>query len=135
MNVTPTGSLYLQLLTRVGVIGTFLFLWFVGLIWWRLGKAIMIYNRHRLRPLAIASFVGMAGVMVGHAALTGLTVYGHLWVMLAIGLMIPSLMKRTAERAETTGHSNSNLDALNAASRPWQDQLGTYSHLLEKPIR
>ena len=54
----------------------------------------------------------MAGVMVGHAALTGLTVYGHLWVMLAIGLMIPSLMKRTAEHAETTGHSNSNLEAL-----------------------
>ena len=101
MQVAPTGSLYLQLLTRVGLIGTFLYLMFAGLIVWRLFKAIMLYKHHHLRPLAVASFLSIVGVMVGHAALTGITVYPYLWVMFAIGLAIPPLMKYSlADRQE-----------------------------------
>jgi hypothetical protein len=46
-----------------------------------------------LRPLAVASFLSILGVMVSHAALAGITVYPYLWVMLAIGLAIPTMMK------------------------------------------
>ena len=104
VQVAPTGSLYLQLLTRVGLIGTFLYLMFAGLIVWRLFKAIMLYKHHHLRPLAVASFLSIVGVMVGHAALTGITVYPYLWVMFAIGLAIPPLMKYSvADRQEPRG--------------------------------
>ena len=93
VQIYPTGGLYLQLLTRLGLIGTFLYLMFAGLIMWRLFKAITFYKHHRLRPLAVASFLSILGVMVSHAALAGITVYPYLWVMLAIGLAIPPMMK------------------------------------------
>lgn len=102
VRVVPNPSLYLELLTRVGIIGSFLYFMFVGLIMWRLLKAISVYKYHHLRPLALASFLSIVGVIVASAALGGLTTDSYLWVMLAIGLAVPYLMDRVKSQSIKT---------------------------------
>ena len=93
-------SLYLDLLTQFGIIGTSLYLLFVGWILWQLGRALRRYKDHPLRPMAVASLVSIVGVLVASLGLGGLTTDPHLWVMLAIGLMVPTLMRKVSSERD-----------------------------------
>lgn len=100
VQTATTGSLYLQLLAQVGIVGTSLFLCFVGLILWRLFKAMTFLKNHPLRPLALASFISIVGVMGTSAGIAGLTTDSYIWVALAIGMVIPNIMRQMRRDAE-----------------------------------
>ena len=94
--VTGTASLFLEILTRFGVIGTSLFVFFVGLVLWRIGRVISDHRDSSLRPFAVASFISITGMMVhGIGAGTGLTSNAYMWVLLAIGVAIPQIASRS----------------------------------------
>ena len=89
----------MELLTQFGIIGTTLFYGFVLYVLYRLYRTMRYLKGHSLRPLAVASFISIIGVMTASTALAGLTTQSHLWVMLAIGLLIPPLASRALRQA------------------------------------
>jgi len=94
--VQSTGrGIYLLLLAELGIIGTSIFLSFLGYVLWRLGRAMAQYKHHPLRPFAVASLLSIVGVMIASADSQSLTTDSYLWVMLAIGLAIPTIMRKT----------------------------------------
>ncbi|MFQ6026267.1 MAG: O-antigen ligase family protein [Dehalococcoidia bacterium] len=85
-------SLHLEILTQFGIIGATFFYLFLGYVMYQLFRATR-NTQHPLRPFAVASLISIIGVMTASAALGGLTTDGHLWVMLAIAVVIPTLMR------------------------------------------
>ena len=85
------GSLFLEVLSQLGIIGMSLFLLFLVLVLGGLGF-VARHKRCNLRPFAVASLVSIVGVtVVGVGAGGGLTTASFMWVMFAIGVAIPRL--------------------------------------------
>jgi hypothetical protein len=97
----------MELLTQFGIIGTTLFLSFVGLVLWGLWKVIKYSSHEPLVPFAIASFISIVGVMGTATAVSGLTIYPVLWVTLAIGLAIAGIGYRARTAARSLAPSES----------------------------
>lgn len=89
-----TFSMYLRLLTELGLLGTSLFCLFVARILWLLFRV----NRHlpapNMGPYVSATFLAIVGVMIARAGLDGLNTDSYMWVMLATGLAIAQLARR-----------------------------------------
>ena len=92
-------SLYLRLLTELGVIGTSFFLLFVATILWRLLRVIRRSTDSRIRPFAVASLVSIVGTMIGRVGLDGLYTDNYMWVMFGVGIVIPWLAQQEQEGA------------------------------------
>ena len=89
-----TFSMYLRLLTELGLLGTALFLLFVGRILWLLYKVITRMPNSSLAPFARAVLLGTVGVMIARVGLDGVNTDSYMWVMLATGLAIAQLSRR-----------------------------------------
>lgn len=99
-------SLYLRLLTELGIVGTSLFLLFVSATLWRLLRIIRRSYRgasdRRLRPFAVAALIAIVGVMIARVGVDGLFTDSYLWVMLGVGIAIPWLANRGTESDATS---------------------------------
>jgi O-antigen ligase len=93
VQVASTFSLYLRLLTELGVVGTSIFLLFVGAILWRLFRVLKSSVELKLRPFATATIVTIVGVMIAKVGVDGLYTDSWLWVTLAVGVAIPHLVR------------------------------------------
>jgi O-antigen ligase len=96
-------SLYLRLLTEFGVVGTSIFVLFVGAILWRLFRVLKSSSDLGLRPYVIAAIVAIVGVMIARVGLDGLFTDSYMWVMLAVGVAIPQLVQHYQGRAGQVG--------------------------------
>lgn len=92
--LATTFSMYLRLLTELGLLGTGLFLLFVGRILWLLYKVITRMPNSSLAPFARAALLSTVGVMVARVGLDGVNTDSYMWVMLATGLAIAQLSRR-----------------------------------------
>ena len=88
-------SLYLRLLTELGLIGTSVFLFFIGRIVWLLVRNIRLSPDPRFVPYAKASLIAIVGVMIARIALDGLYTDAYMWVMFAVGLSIHRLARQS----------------------------------------
>ena len=92
IEASVTGSLFLEILSQLGIIGMSLFLLFLTLVVGKLGRFVAHHKHCNLRPFAVASLISIVGVMVvGLGAGGGLTTISFVWVMFAIGVVIPQL--------------------------------------------
>jgi hypothetical protein len=91
--VASTFSLYLRLLTELGVVGTSFFLLFVGAILWRLFRVLESSFALGVRPFVVATIVAIVGVMIARIGLDGLYTDSYIWVMLGAGVAIPRLVQ------------------------------------------
>jgi len=94
IRLKPTFSMYMRLLTELGLLGTALFLLFVGRILWLLYKVITRMPNSSLAPFARAALLGTVGVMIARVGLDGLNTDSYMWVMLGTGLAITQLARR-----------------------------------------
>jgi hypothetical protein len=93
--MASTFSLYWRLLTELGLVGTSLFLLFVGTILLKSLRAFK-YTHPELKPFLRASILALIGVMVARAGLDGLYTDNYIWVMLGAGVAIQRLASRSA---------------------------------------
>ena len=94
VRLQSTFSMYLRLLTELGLLGTALFLLFVGRILWLLYKVITRMPNSSLAPFARAALLSTIGVMIARVGLDGLNTDSYMWVMLGTGLAIAQLSRR-----------------------------------------
>jgi len=94
IRLQTTFSMYLRLLTELGLLGTALFLLFVVRILWLLYKVITRIPNSSLAPFARAALLSTIGVMIARVGLDGLNTDSYMWVMLATGLAITQLSRR-----------------------------------------
>ncbi len=92
--VATAGSLYVQLLTEGGIVGTGLFLAFVGSVCLSLLRVILGTSDPALHRFALASLTSVIAVLVTWIAVPGLYTDTYLWVMLALAVAIPRLRDR-----------------------------------------
>jgi hypothetical protein len=93
--MASTFSLYWRLLTELGLVGTSLFLLFVGTIFWKSLRAFK-YTHPELKPFLRASILALIGVMVARVGSDGLYTDNYIWVMLGAGVAIQRLASRSA---------------------------------------
>jgi O-antigen ligase len=91
--VASSFSLYFRLLTELGVVGTSIFLLFVGAILWRLFRVLKSSLDLGVRPFVVATIVAIVGVMIARVGWDGLYTDSYLWVMLGAGVAIPRLVQ------------------------------------------
>ena len=94
IRLQTTFSMYLRLLTELGLLGTALFLLFVVRILWLLYKVVTYMPNSSLAPFARAALLGTVGVMIARVGLDGLNTDSYMWVMLGTGLAIAQLPRR-----------------------------------------
>ena len=92
--LAATFSMYLRLLTELGLLGTSLFFLFVARILWLLFLVIRRLRDPSMLSFARAAFLAIVGVMIARVGLDGLTTDSYMWVMLAAGLAIAQLSRQ-----------------------------------------
>jgi len=92
--IATSGSLYVQLLVEGGVVGTGIFLAFVGSILLGLLRVIRRTSDLVLYRFALASFTSIVTVVTTWIAVPGLYTDTYLWVMMALGVAIPRLCNK-----------------------------------------
>ena len=99
--VSSTYSTLLRLLTELGIVGTTLFLLFLGRILWLLARLVLNLNDGPMRRYALAILLGTIGHMFGRfVGLDGLYTDNYLWVMFGLGYAIAKLCRQSQETNE-----------------------------------
>ncbi|MFQ5801453.1 MAG: O-antigen ligase family protein [Candidatus Methylomirabilales bacterium] len=91
-SMVPTaGNIYMRVISELGVIGMFLFLGFVGSIFFGVLKIVRKSLDYNLRRLAFATLIAFAGTMICLGAVSGLYTDSYIWVMWAMGAAVVQL--------------------------------------------